>query len=36
MRAEVQDKQTMRFKVLLVAAVGILAIVIALGEMGII
>lgn len=36
MRAEIQDKVTLRFKVLLVVAVGVLVAVIALGETGII
>jgi hypothetical protein len=36
MRAGVQDKTTIRFKMLLALSFGILAIVIALGEMGII
>lgn len=36
MRAEIQDKLTLRFKVLLVVAVGVLVAVIALGEAGII
>ena len=36
MRAEIQDKLTLRFKVLVAAAVGVLVAVIALGETGII
>ena len=36
MRAEITDKLTLRFKVLLVVALGVLAAVIALGESGII
>ncbi len=34
MRAEIQDKLNSRFKVLVVAAVGVLLAVIALGEAG--
>jgi len=36
MRAEIQDRLTLRFKVLVAAAVGVLVAVIALGEAGII
>ena len=36
MRAEINDTLTLRFKVLLVVAVGVLVAVIALGESGII
>ena len=36
MRAEIQDRLTVRFKVLLAAAIGVLMAVIALGEFGII
>lgn len=36
MRAEIQDRLTLRFKVLMVAAIAILVAVIALGESGII
>lgn len=36
MRAEIQDRLTLRFKVLLAASIGVLLAVIALGESGII
>jgi hypothetical protein len=36
MKAEIYDKVSLRFKVLVAASIGILATVIALGEMGII
>jgi hypothetical protein len=36
MKAVIYDKVNMKFKVFLIAAIGILATVIALGEMGII
>jgi hypothetical protein len=36
MRADIQDKVSSRFKVLLVVAVGVLVAVIALGEAGVI
>jgi len=36
MKAEIYDKVDLKFKVLVVAAIGLLAAVIALGEMGII
>jgi hypothetical protein len=36
MRAEIQDRLTLRFKVLVAAAIGVLVAVIALGEAGII
>jgi hypothetical protein len=36
MKAVIYDKVSLRFKVVLIAAIGVLATVIALGEMGII
>ena len=36
MKAEIYDKVDLKFKIIIVAAVGILAAVIALGELGII
>lgn len=36
MRAEIYDRTSLKFKVLLVASIGLLATVIALGELGII
>jgi len=36
MKAVIYDKVSMRFKVVLIAAIGVLVTVIALGEMGII
>jgi len=36
MKAEINDQMSTKFKILLVASIGVLAVVIALGEMGII
>jgi len=36
MRAEIYDRVSLKFKIILAASIGILATVIALGEMGII